>query len=49
MPSIQAAATSLAVQTSAAPVQAKDEIESVIAAQARDSGGDAELIQRGQS
>jgi hypothetical protein len=49
MPSIQAAATSLAVQTSAAPVQAKDEIESVIAAQARDSGGDAELFQRGQS
>jgi len=39
MPSIQAAATSLAVQTSAAPVHAKDEIEGVIAAQARDPGG----------
>jgi putative tryptophan/tyrosine transport system substrate-binding protein len=36
MPAIQAAATSLAVQTSAAPVHAKDEIEGVIAAQARD-------------
>jgi putative tryptophan/tyrosine transport system substrate-binding protein len=39
MPSIQAAASSLAVQTSAAPVHAKDEIEGVIAAQARDPGG----------
>src|SRR5262249_29963248 len=39
MPSIQAAATSLAVKTSAAPVHAKDEIEGVIAAQARDPGG----------
>jgi putative tryptophan/tyrosine transport system substrate-binding protein len=38
-PSIQAAATSLAVQTSAAPVHAKDEIEGVIAAQARDPVG----------
>jgi ABC-type uncharacterized transport system substrate-binding protein len=36
MPSIQAAASSLAVQ---APVHAKDEIEAVIAAQARDPGG----------
>ena len=38
MPSIQAAATSLAVQTGAAPVHAKDEIEGVIAAQARGGG-----------
>ena len=39
MPSIQAAASSFAVQASAAPVHAEDEIEEVIAAQARDSGG----------
>ena len=39
MPSIQAAASSLAVQASGAPVYAKDEIEDVIAAQARHPGG----------
>jgi putative ABC transport system substrate-binding protein len=39
MPSIQAAASSVAVQASAAPVHAKDEIEDVIAAQARNPGG----------
>ena len=39
MPSIQAAASSLAIQISNAPVQAKDEIEGVIAAQARNPGG----------
>ena len=39
MPSIQAAATSFAVEVSAAPVHAKDEIERVIAAQARNPGG----------
>jgi len=39
MPSIQAAASSFAVQASAAPVHANDEIESVIAAQARNSSG----------
>jgi putative ABC transport system substrate-binding protein len=39
MPSIEAAASSLAVQVSAAPVHAKDEIEGVIAAQARNPGG----------
>jgi putative ABC transport system substrate-binding protein len=39
MPSIQAAASSLAIQASAAPVHAKDEIEGVIAAQARNPGG----------
>jgi putative ABC transport system substrate-binding protein len=39
MPSIQAAASSFAVEVSAAPVQAKDGIESVIAAQARNPGG----------
>ena len=39
MPSIQAAASSLAVQVSTAPVHAKDEIEGVIAAQARNPGG----------
>jgi putative tryptophan/tyrosine transport system substrate-binding protein len=39
MPSTQAAASSVAVQASAAPVHAKDEIEGVIAAQARNPGG----------
>ena len=39
MPSIQAAAASFAVQASAAPVHGKDEIEGVVAAQARDPGG----------
>ena len=39
MPSIQAAATSFAVEVSAAPVHAKDEIEGVIATQARNPGG----------
>jgi putative ABC transport system substrate-binding protein len=39
MPSIQAAALSNAVEVSAAPVHAKDEIEGVIAAQARNPGG----------
>lgn len=37
--SIQAAATSFAIQISTAPVHAKDEIEGVVAAQARDPGG----------
>jgi ABC-type uncharacterized transport system substrate-binding protein len=39
MPSIHAAASSFAVQASAAPVHVEDEIEAVIAAQARDPGG----------
>jgi putative ABC transport system substrate-binding protein len=39
MPSIQAAASSFAVQVSATPVHAEDEIEGVIAAQGRDPGG----------
>jgi putative tryptophan/tyrosine transport system substrate-binding protein len=39
MPSIQAAASSFAVQASAAPVHAKDEIEGVIAALAHNPGG----------
>ena len=39
MPSIQAAASSFAIEVSAAPVHAKDEIEDVIAAQARSPGG----------
>src|SRR5216684_1077815 len=39
MPSIQAAASSSAVEVSAAAVHAKDEIEGVIAAQARNPGG----------
>ena len=39
MPSIQAAASSFAVQASVAPVHAKDEIEGVIAAQAINPGG----------
>ena len=39
MPSIQAAASSFAVQVSTAPVHAKAEIEGVIATQARNPGG----------
>jgi putative tryptophan/tyrosine transport system substrate-binding protein len=39
MPSIQAAASSLAIQSSVAPVEAKEGIEGVIAAQAHDPGG----------
>src|SRR6516225_6486858 len=39
MPSVQDAASSLAVEASTAPVHAKDEIEGVIAAQARNPGG----------
>jgi putative tryptophan/tyrosine transport system substrate-binding protein len=39
MPTIQVAASSFAVQASAAPVHAKNEIEGVIAAQARNPGG----------
>ena len=39
MPSIQAAASSFAVEVIAAPVHAKDEIEGVIAAQAHNPGG----------
>lgn len=39
MPFIQSAASSLAVQVSTAPVHAKDEIEGVIATQARNPGG----------
>jgi putative ABC transport system substrate-binding protein len=39
MPSLRAAASSLAVQASAAPVHAKDEFEGIIAAQARNPGG----------
>jgi putative tryptophan/tyrosine transport system substrate-binding protein len=39
MPPIQAAASSLAIQISNAPIHAKDEIEGVIAAQARNPGG----------
>ena len=39
MPSIQAAASSSGVEVSAAPVRVKDEIEGVIAAQARNPDG----------
>jgi putative ABC transport system substrate-binding protein len=39
MPSVQAAASSLVIEASTAPVHARDEIEGVIAAQARKSGG----------
>ena len=39
MPSIQAAASSFAIHVSVAPVQAKEEIEGVLAAQAREPGG----------
>ena len=38
MPSVQAAASTSGVEVNAAPVHAKDEIEGVIAAQARDQG-----------
>ena len=38
MPSIQAAASALGVEVNATPVHAKDEVEGVIAAQARDQG-----------
>lgn len=38
MPSVQAAASTLGIEVNATPVQAKDEIEGVIAAQARDQG-----------
>ena len=44
MPSIQAAASSFAVEVRAAPVHAKQEIEGVIAAQARDPGGGLVVI-----
>ena len=39
MPSIQAAASSLAIEANSAPVHARDEIEGVIAVQARNPGG----------
>ena len=39
MPSVQAAASALGVEVNATPVHAKDEVEGVIAAQARDQGG----------
>jgi putative tryptophan/tyrosine transport system substrate-binding protein len=39
VPSVQAAARSFAVQASTAPIHTKDEIEGVIAAQARNPGG----------
>jgi putative ABC transport system substrate-binding protein len=39
LPSVQAAARSLAVQASTAPIHTKDEIEGVIAAQAQNPGG----------
>jgi putative tryptophan/tyrosine transport system substrate-binding protein len=39
MPAIQTAASSLAIEVSVAPVRTKEEIEGVIAAQARDLGG----------
>ena len=44
MPSIQTAATSFAVEVSAAPVHAREEIEGVIAAQAHDPGGSLIVI-----
>jgi putative tryptophan/tyrosine transport system substrate-binding protein len=39
VPSIQAAASSFAIEASSTPVHARDEIEGVIAAQARNPGG----------
>jgi ABC-type uncharacterized transport system substrate-binding protein len=39
MPSIQAAASSFSMQANAAPVEGKNEIEGVVAAQARNPGG----------
>ena len=38
MPSVQAAASALGVEVNATPVHAKDEVEGVVAAQARDPG-----------
>jgi putative ABC transport system substrate-binding protein len=53
LPSIQAAASTFAIRASAAPVQVKDEIEGVIATQARSPGGGLIVmpgcIQRGKS
>jgi putative tryptophan/tyrosine transport system substrate-binding protein len=46
MPSIQAAASAFAVQVGAAPVHGKDEIEGVVAAQARDPGGPRSATRR---
>ena len=49
MPSIQAAASSFAIEVSAAPVHAKDEIEGVIAAQAfRLAAGYIDRILKGE-
>jgi putative tryptophan/tyrosine transport system substrate-binding protein len=39
MPSIQAAASSFAIEVSAAPARVSDDIEGIIAAQARTAGG----------
>ena len=44
MPSIQAAASSFGIAVTAAPVQGKDEIEGVIAAQALEPGGGLVVI-----
>ncbi|HEV2552026.1 MAG TPA: ABC transporter substrate-binding protein [Stellaceae bacterium] len=52
LPSIEAAASSFAIETSIAPVRAKEEIEGVVAAQARTRWqyhGDARRVQRGKS
>jgi len=44
MPSVQAAASISGIEVNATPVNAKDEIEGVIAAQARDQGGSLIVI-----
>jgi hypothetical protein len=44
MPSIQAAASSLAIEANSAPVHSRDEIEGVIAAQARNPGGGLQVM-----
>jgi putative tryptophan/tyrosine transport system substrate-binding protein len=44
MPTIQAAASSLGIDISAAPVRAKDEIEGVISGQARSSGAGGLIV-----
>jgi hypothetical protein len=44
MPTIQAAASSLGIDISAAPVRAEDEIEGVISGQARSSGAGGLIV-----
>jgi ABC-type uncharacterized transport system substrate-binding protein len=49
MPSVQAAASALGVEVNATPVHAKDEVEGVVAAQARDPGSGLIVMPAGRS